>query len=849
MRTAAAVLFVIVLITLLTWLSLRAFDSGAERFDLALGELDHFNTVESELHANILSARAGLLRNYDPLVRDTNDLDALMQRMRASMPGDPATDAAIDRLNTSVRRQEELTEQFKSSNALLQNSLAYFALFSAQMSAPDHAEPLAPEVSALAAAMLDLTLDTGPASVAEVQNRLDALGRRIQPAEGISPAVALLAHGRLLYELLPATDHLLRTLDRLPRMRTQEAVRSLLLTRQLASRTSARRFREVLYMISLLLVGLLVYVGLLLQARARVLRRRAAFEHVLSGISMRFVTARGGDLDPVVAQALAEMASCIGASRAYFVAVGAVALTSTWHRPGIVFPPGWPDDAFALLRQHRYPTFDHVVHVPNIARLPHGAKDALAATGTTGWACVTSRTIDGAEMLLGFDAVGHSCRITRSGELGLLRMALHTIASALGRQMLEQERNRLETRLEHARRLETVGTLASGIAHNFNNIVGAILGYVEYADEQGGTSRVLDEIRRAGERARELVDQILSFTRRHDVRSRIVNVSAVIEEAVSLVRASLPTNVALAAGDVPHAVMVRGVAAHLQQVILNLCNNAAQAMDHAGRIELDIATIDLAKPHVLSHGTLAAGRHVRIAVSDTGRGMDNSVLARIFEPFFTTRANGNGLGLATTRDIVREHGGAMHVESVVDVGSRFDVWLPCLDSGSLGMNPLLPFGQGETVLLVECDARQRLRDEEILAALGYEPVGYSVAADACAACEASPQRFDLILVAHPTAVPEILELSTRLRQLVPGVPILLATFLPDAIGAAELMQAGVTDLVPWPIAAGETLATLQDSLRRSRCRLWRALSARGSTSGGPTALAGPANWAAGDGSQ
>lgn len=815
MKLIATGLAALVLVALLTWLLVRALDPAAERFDLALGEVDRFNTIEADMHANILSARAGLLRNYDPLVRDTDALDTLVQRMRASTARDPATDAAIDRLNASVRRQEELTEEFKSNNALLQNSLAYFSRFSAQMSAPDHADPLAPEVTALAAAMLRLTLDTGPASVAGVRESLNRLAQHVPPADGITPATALLAHGRLLYELLPATDHLLKTLDQLSHSRSEEAVRSLLLTRQLESRATARRSREILYLISLLLVGLLAYLGLLLRARAQALRRRAAFEHVLSGVSLRFVTARGEDLAPLIVQALAEMASCVGASRAYFVAVGAVTLTSTWHRPDIAFSPGWPASALTLIREHRYPTSDNVVHVPDIARLPDDvARNALAATGLTGWACVTSRSVDGAEMLLGFDAVGQPCRIGRGGELPLLHMALHAIAGALGRQMLEQERNRLEARLEHARRLETVGTLASGIAHNFNNIVGAILGYVEYAHEQNGSSRILDEIRRAGERARELVDQILSFARRHDVQRRPVNLSVVIEEAVSLLRASLPANITLVADDVPERIVVRGIAAHLQQVILNLCNNAAQAIDDAGRIELNIAIVDLAKSRMLSHGTLAARRYVRIAVSDTGRGMDEAVLARIFEPFFTTRPTGNGLGLATTRDIVREHGGAIHVESVVDVGTRFEVWLPCLGGEAPGDSAAPPFGEGETVLLVEYDTRQRLRDEEILAALGYEPIGYNSAADACAACAASPQRFDLILLAHPTAAAEMLELSARLRRIAPGVPILLATVSAEAVGAAELIAAGVADVVPWPIAAGESSATLRESLRR-----------------------------------
>jgi signal transduction histidine kinase/AmiR/NasT family two-component response regulator len=815
MRILAAGLSVLVLVVLLTWLSLRGFDSGAERFDSALGELDRLDAAEANLHGNILRSRAGLLHNYDPLVRDVDALDTLLRRMRASTADEPATEAAIDGLTASVRRQEELTEQFKSYNALLQNSLALFSLFSANLGAPNQADPLASEVSALAAAMLHFTLDTSSTNAGAVQVRLDELARRIPPGDGPSPATALLAHGRLLHDLLPATDRVLRTLDGLSRMRDQEAMRTLLLTRQLASRTTARRFRSLLYLISLVLLGVVVQIGALLRSRASALRRRSAFEHVLTEISVRFVTARGPDLEPIVEHALAAMAACVGADRAYFVAVGAVARASTWHRPGLSFPPGWPDEALALLRQHNYPAVDRVVHVSNVAHLPPGAaKDALAASGLKGWACVTSRSTNGAEMLLGFDAVMHPCQITPGGELGLLRMGLDTIASALGRQTLEQERIRLETRLGQARRLETVGTLASGIAHNFNNIIGAILGYVEYADEQYGTSRVLDEIRKAGERARELVDQILTFARRRDEQCQIVSVASLIGAAVSLLRVSLPAGVQLAVSDVPDGVVVRGAEAHLQQVVLNLCNNAAQAMNDVGRIELDVDAVDLSQARTLSHGLLAAGRYVRIVVSDTGRGMDEAVLARIFEPFFTTRVTGSGLGLATSRDIVREHGGAMHVESSLDVGTRFEAWLPCLDVGSPDTNATSPFGQGETVLIFDCDKGQRLHDEEILAALGYEPVGFSVGADAYAAYQASPQGFDLVLLAHPTAVMEMLELSARMRQVAPGTPILLATSSADAVSAGELMSAGVSDVVPWPLDAADTIAALQDCLRR-----------------------------------
>src|SRR5262249_22689683 len=144
---------------------------------------------------------------------------------------------------------------------------------------------------------------------------------------------------------------------------------------------------------------------------------------------------------------------------------------------------------------------------------PGLAEDVLTDAGLRGWTCISRHAMGGVRILLGFDAVTHPSHIMPNGELSLLRMALDTITNALSRQASEQERDRLEFRLHQARRLETVGTLASGIAHNFNNITGAILGYVEMADERQFTSDVVDGIRRAGERARDLADQVLSFAR------------------------------------------------------------------------------------------------------------------------------------------------------------------------------------------------------------------------------------------------------------------------------------------------------------------------------------------------
>ena len=267
--------------------------------------------------------------------------------------------------------------------------------------------------------------------------------------------------------------------------------------------------------------------------------------------------------------------------------------------------------------------------------------------------------------MLGFDA-SRTGMITQSAEFGLFRMALDGIANALWRVNLERERARLDTSLQQARRMETVGALASGVAHNFNNIVGAILGHVEIAEAQLSShsppARNLEEIRRAGERARDLVDQILAFGRRRGVQPKPINIKRLVAETSSLLSVSLPSRIELVIGEAPDAVVVSGQAAQLQQVLLNLCNNGAQAMDQGGRL-IETGVGQIAGPRSLTHGNLRPGRYVRIAVSDTGRGMDEVVLQHIFEPFFTTRGAGSGLGLATVREIVREHGGAINVWS------------------------------------------------------------------------------------------------------------------------------------------------------------------------------------------
>ena len=813
-RTLAAAAIPLVIL-LLTWLSQRAADTKANLFDHALTALDRLSMAESALHRDVLSARTGMLRDYDPLVQDVNAVDASLDRLRRTAPVDTATTAVVDRLAASITRQEEMVEQFKSDNALLQNSLAHFERFSSSMGMNDQIGPMVPTATALAAAVLRLTLDTSPMTVREVQDRLDELAKRPLPPDDMDAARALLAHGQLLHDLLPETDRILKAVSSVPRKHEQTALRALIVADEAASRTVASHFRLLLYGASLLLVGLLVHLGLRLRARAQALRRSAAFEHTIAAISMRFINTQAHDLAVDIDQALAEMAQCVGANRAYFVVSGPGARKHVWCTHGKGFPPDWPEQAQALAARFG-PTADGIVHVARISRLPPGEiKDACKAVGLQGWACATTISRNGVGVLLGFDAIRQPFRITEPGELALLRTGLDTITNAVGRQLIERETARLEAQLQQARRMETVGALASGIAHNFNNILGAILGYVEIAEGLrspcGQITENLAEIRRAGERARDLVDQILAFGRRRDARRGPASLQTLVSETASLLRVSWPAGIDLVIGDVPREAIIFGEVGQLQQVILNLCRNAAEAMDDGGRVEIDVDLHQIDQSRRLSGGELSSGRYVCIVVGDTGRGMTVATLRRIFEPFFTTRLTGNGLGLATAREIVRDHGGAMNVSSTLGIGSRFEVWLPCMDVVTptpRDDQPTSPFGRGETVLVVENARDCLLANEEMLAAVGYEPVGFTSADDALAACRTAPQRFDAAVVARLAPVISALDLAAAIHDAVPDLPILLARTPPDEIRASKLIAAGVCEVVSYPLAASEITSAL-----------------------------------------
>jgi signal transduction histidine kinase len=803
---------------LLTWLWLRGMNTGTHDMDDALRTLDAFAITESSLHRDVLRARAGMLRNYDPLVQEVRSLYEAIDQLRSLSDTDAELDAELDLLTSAVQEQEHWTEQFKTDNALLQNSLAYFEVFSGRLNADGGSEVLSRRISDLAAALLRLSTDTSPAAVAAVDASLSS----ISPADAHDPhaalVAALLAHARMVRKLLPDTDETVKMLFVLPTVSRWSTLRAQWQLRRFAAKKGAEPYRYTLYGVSLLLFGSLMYAGIGLQSRTRILKRRVEIERAIAAISTRFINSRPHEIGPLVQDALAEIAQWMGADRAYFVAVANSSNAYTWCRSGQQFPSGWPDAAPGVAAGLERDA-DGVIQVHDVSKLANaGASYALRGAGLHGWLCIAGSCKVPLRSVLGFDSVQPGALLAWD-EAGLLRMAFDAIANALGRESLERDRERLQENLQRARRMETIGAFASGIAHNFNNIIGAILGYAETAQShvRPGSRPVesLTEIRRAAERARDLVHQILTFGRRSDARKVRVSINSLVMEAKSLLDASLSPYVSVIVRTAEQNTTVVGEAAQLQQVILNVCNNAAQAMDAPGAIEIEVCVQEVEQAAHGEHGTVAPGRHVLILVTDSGRGMDEITLERIFEPFFSTRVGGNGLGLATVREIVLQHSGAVKVRSAPGVGTHFEIWLPCVANIEVPeeSHDASGRGSGETVLVLDADRDRLLRHEEILAALGYEPVGFTDTAEAMAACRTMPTRFDAaVLCCHLHGAPALATQAAALRESVPGLPLIVATPSAREITAPFLAGTGISEIIRQPLTSGELAGALASCL-------------------------------------
>ena len=386
------------------------------------------------------------------------------------------------------------------------------------------------------------------------------------------------------------------------------------------------------------------------------------------------------------------------------------------------------------------------------------------------------------------------------------------------RERIEKERAELAKHLQRAQRMEAIGTLAGGIAHDFNNILSAVLGFTElslnFADPGSKLQKNLQQVLTAANRAKNLVRQILTFSHQAKEECKPIQVKETVEEALELIRASLPATIEIRE-DLQSQAWILADSTQLHQVIMNLCTNAGHAMGEKGGIlSVGILDEDLPPEMASAHPDLRPGPHVLITVKDTGHGMTPEIMERIYDPFFTTKGKGTGtgMGLSVVHGIVRSYNGTVAVESKPGQGSEFQLLIPAFEepvSAEISQGEI-PTGGRERILFVDDDPLQTEMTTDMLEHLGYEVVTANDSARALELFSRQVNAFDLVIsdVSMPTMSGKVL--AQKMLRIRGDMPIILCSGYSEDIRPREALVLGISDYLMKPMGMHD----LAKSIRR-----------------------------------
>ncbi|MDY6951600.1 MAG: response regulator [Thermodesulfobacteriota bacterium] len=386
------------------------------------------------------------------------------------------------------------------------------------------------------------------------------------------------------------------------------------------------------------------------------------------------------------------------------------------------------------------------------------------------------------------------------------------------RERIERERTELARHLQRAQKMEAIGTLAGGIAHDFNNILSAVLGFTEMSlnlvDQGSKVQNNLQQVLMAANRAKNLVRQILTFSHQAKEECKPIQVKETVEEALELIRASLPATIEIRQ-DLQSEACILADSTQLHQVIMNLCANAGHAMREKGGI-LTVGILDKKLPleAASAYPDLRPGHHVLITVKDTGHGMTPEIIERIYDPFFTTKGKGmgTGMGLSVVHGIVKSYNGTVTVESKPDQGSEFQLLIPAFEESAITeiSQGEIPKGGKERILFVDDDPLQTEMTTEMLQHLGYEVVTANDSARALELFSGQMNNLDLVItdVSMPTMNGKVLaQKILRIRQ---DMPIILCSGYSEDISPTEASALGISDYLMKPMGMHD----LAKSIRR-----------------------------------
>jgi PAS domain S-box-containing protein len=377
---------------------------------------------------------------------------------------------------------------------------------------------------------------------------------------------------------------------------------------------------------------------------------------------------------------------------------------------------------------------------------------------------------------------------------------------------------KLEAQLRQSQKMEALGTLAGGVAHDFNNLLSAIISNVELAQHDVGpghpAGESLADINEAATRARELVEQILTFSRQKTQERKVIELQEVMEQSVRLLRPTLPAGIELVTNIASNTPNILADRTQIHQVIMNLCTNAWHAMKgKTGRIDISLSGVEMDSDTGALN--LPPGRYARLSVIDNGEGMDAETLTQIFDPFFTTKApgEGTGLGLSMVDGIVRNHEGAISVYSTPGQGTTFHLYFPAVNeqAKASGTAPAsLARGSGQCILYLDDEQLLVTIATRVLRRLGYEVRGFTLPAEALAAFRADPDGFDAVITDLNMPIRSGLQVAGEILRLRPNLPIALASGHVTAEVRAQVKALGIDEIIDKPIT-GNALAS---SVRR-----------------------------------
>jgi two-component system cell cycle sensor histidine kinase/response regulator CckA len=385
---------------------------------------------------------------------------------------------------------------------------------------------------------------------------------------------------------------------------------------------------------------------------------------------------------------------------------------------------------------------------------------------------------------------------------------------------MEKERLRTEAQLRQAQKMEAIGTLAGGIAHDFNNILSAILGYSELALDESLANRpsanYIRQIVKAGYRARDLVQQILTFSRQTESEDKPIQVKPIVKEALKLLRASLPSTIEIKT-DIESDAIVQADPTHIHQVIMNLCTNAGHAMRQKGGIlKVSLKEENLNRSFTQQHPAMAPGTYIRLEVADTGHGIDAAIMDKIFDPYFTTKEKeeGTGMGLAMVQSIVQRCNGVVTVHSQKDYGTRFNVYFPVIHRKTeyeSKIDTVVP-GGSERILFVDDEPSLTNLGKQVLERMGYSVVVSNSSTEALAIYMQDPHAFDLVVtdmtMPHMTGD----EMAEKMLQVRPGLPIVICTGYSEKITQSMIQHLGIQALIMKPLVRSEMALAIRQAL-------------------------------------